>query len=86
MCTPSTPITLTIADSAQMEKVFVELSSPYEAGKSANFDWGIVSQDTLPLRLILYSRPDGEPMVLDLDEVIEALQRAKQCLLGSAST
>ena len=81
----STPIKLMIADSSGMEKVVVELSSPYDAGKGGNFEWGIVSQESSPLTLTLYPRPDGKPVTLDLDDVITALQRAKYALVGSSS-
>ena len=70
----ATPIRMMLADNEYMDKVFVELSSENET-------WGIVSQEQLLLTLTVYSSVSGKPWVFDLDELIDALQRARECLM-----
>ncbi len=65
-----------IANDLDREKVFAEISEHGALSEA----WAVVSQEELPLTLTIYPQLNGEPWTFRLDDVIEALQRAKRSL------
>ena len=67
----------------------VEIASPPDREKLVapimldGEQWAEVNQEKERLQVEIYPRRDGEPWVLDLEEVVEAFKEAQRRLLGA---
>lgn len=73
------PLIITLASLPDCEQLVAELWYNNEL-------WGELSQETGELELAIYPKPDGHPWQLRTDEVIQALQEAREKLLGSTTS
>jgi hypothetical protein len=69
----SSEIQVVLYSPSEREHIVAELRYQEEG-------WGIVSQEGDYLELEIYVAPDLPPLILPLDQLIEALQEAKRIL------
>jgi hypothetical protein len=73
------PLTITLASLPDRDQLVAELWYDNEL-------WGELSQEMGELELSIYPKPDGQVWQLRTDEVIQALQEARDKLLGPSTS